>query len=133
MTRQRMGGLSRERQFNDKLHVNARPAGTAAVHLALVKLQRPLLRFSPSFICSPSACSFCTPLMIEESISLFVHLLPRLLPRSGKAGDGPSRCCGVSVELELRDDATTGIMLFNAHSFSDDHCCRYITTRLCLA
>ena len=37
------------------------------------------------------------------------------------------------VELELRDDATTGIMLFNAHSFSDDHCCRYITRRLCLA
>ena len=37
------------------------------------------------------------------------------------------------MELELRDDATTGIMLFNAHSFSNDHCCRYITRRLCLA
>ena len=70
---------------------------------------------------------------IKQSISLFVLLLAPLLPRSGKAGDGPSRCCGLCVELELRDDATTGIMLFNAHSFSDDHCCRYITRRLCLA
>jgi len=71
---------------------------------------------------------------IKQSISQFVLLLlPPLLPRSGKAGDGPSRCCGLCVELELRDDATTGIMLFNAHSFSDDHCCRYITRRLCLA
>ena len=43
----------------------------------------------------------------------------------------PSRGCGLCVELELRDDATTGIMLFNAHSFSDDHCCLHITRRLC--
>ena len=72
---------------------------------------------------------------IKQSISLFVLLSSTGPPAATQRESwlSPSRCCGLCVELELRDDATTGIMLFNAHSFSDDHCCRYITRRLCLA
>jgi hypothetical protein len=69
---------------------------------------------------------------IEQSISLFV--LPAAPPAATqrKSWRWPESLLW-TAESELREDATTGSMLFNAHSFSDDHCGRYITRRLCLA
>ena len=69
---------------------------------------------------------------IEQSISLLV--LPAAPPAATqrKSWRWPESLLW-TAESELREDATTGSMLFNAHSFSDDHCGRYITRRLCLA
>ena len=106
-------GGSRERQFNDKLLVTARPAGTAARPSELVKLQRPLTRFSP-FICSPSACSSLTPL--NNRSRCLSSLLPPLLPRSGRAGDGPSRCCGLRSRNYVKTQQRGACCLMRTHS-----------------
>ena len=106
-------GGSRERQFNDKLLVTARPAGTAARPSELVKLQRPLTRFS-LFICSSSACSSLTPL--NNRSRCLSSLLPPLLPRSGRAGDGPSRCCGLRSRNYVKTQQRGACCLMRTHS-----------------
>ena len=69
---------------------------------------------------------------IEQSISLLVLPVAPPAATQRKSWRWPESLLW-TAESELREDATTGSMLFNPHSFSDDHCCRYITRRLCLA
>ena len=94
-------------------YFTARPAGTAARPSELVKLQRPLTRFS-LFICSPSACSSLTPL--NNRSRCLSSLLPPLLPRSERAGDGPSRCCGLRSRNYVMTQQRGACCLMRTHS-----------------